>query len=79
VWTGSLWVPIIAHTLNNSTVVLFNYLSNTGVIPEGYGDNLGLPAEGGIPWLAIISFIASVALAIASHYHYTRAHNDEQR
>lgn len=79
VWTGNLWVPIIAHTLNNSTVVLFNYLSNTGVIPEGYGDNLGLPAEGGIPWLAIISFIASVALAIATHYHYTRAHNDEQR
>ena len=71
VWTGSLWVPIIAHTLNNSTVVLMSYLSNKGVIPEGFGDNLGLPAAGSFPWLAVASLIASIALAISVHVYYT--------
>ena len=71
VWTGSLWVPIIAHTLNNSLVVVFSYLSNIGVVPEGFGDNLGLPADGGFPWIALISFIACLALAIWSHHHFT--------
>ena len=71
VWTGSLWVPIIAHTLNNSTVVLMSYLSNKGVIPEGFGDNLGLPAAGSFPWLATCSLIASLALAISVHAFYT--------
>ena len=64
VWTRSLWVPIIAHTLNNSTVVVFGYLTNRGTVPEGYGDNLGLPLDGELPWLAIMSLVASLAIAI---------------
>lgn len=71
VWTGCLWVPIIAHTLNNSSVVLFSYLTNVGVMPEGYGDNLGIPQEGGFPWLAVVSIIASIALALWAHRHFT--------
>ena len=71
VWTGSLWVPIIAHTLNNSTVVLMSYLSNMGVLPEGFGDNLGLPVADSFPWLATCSLIASLALAISVHVFYT--------
>lgn len=74
-WTRSLWVPIIAHTLNNSTVVIFSYLSNTGIVNEGYGENIGIPADGNMPWLAIVSFIASIALALWAHRHYT--HQDE--
>lgn len=70
VWTGSLWVPIIAHTLNNSTVVLFSYLTNKGLIPEGYGDNLGLPAPGALPWLAIASLVASILLAVWAHRQF---------
>ena len=66
VWTRSLWVPIIAHTLNNSTVVLFSYMTNRGIVPEGYGDNLGLPAEGSMPWLAIASTVASILLAVCA-------------
>ncbi len=69
VWTGSLWVPIIAHTLNNSTVVVFSYLTNKGVLPEGYGDNLGLPEPGALPWLAIASVAVSIAIAVWAHRH----------
>lgn len=64
VWSRSLWVPIIAHTLNNSTVVFFSYLTNKGIVPEGYGDNIGLPAEGAFPWLALVSLVASITVAI---------------
>ena len=69
VWSRSLWVPIIAHTLNNSTVVLFSYLANKGVVAKDFGDNLGLPAEGAFPWLAVVSLIVSLAIAVWAHRH----------
>lgn len=69
VWTQRLWVPIIAHTLNNSTVVLMSYLAGKGVVPDGYADHLGVPVDGGMPWLALLSGLVSVALAIwTGHY-----------
>lgn len=70
VWTRSLWAPIIAHTLNNATVVVMTFLSNRGFISEGYGDHFGLPSPGSLPWLAIASLIASVALAVWAHHHF---------
>ena len=72
VWTRSLWVPIIAHTLNNSTVVVFSYLSNKGVVSEDCVDKLGLPEAGSFPWLALFSLIACLALAFWSHRYFTR-------
>ena len=72
VWTGSLWVPIIAHTLNNSTVVLMSYLSNKGVIPEDFGDNLGLPAAGSFPWLATCSLFVSIAIILWANNYFTK-------
>ena len=72
VWTRSLWVPIIAHTLNNSTVVVFSYLSNKGVVSEDFVDKLGLPEAGSFPWLALFSLIACLALAFWSHRYFTR-------
>ena len=72
VWTGSLWVSIIAHTLNNSTVVGMSYLSNKGVIPEGFSDNLGLPAAGSFPWLATCSLIVSIAIILWANNYFTK-------
>lgn len=73
VWTRSLWVPIIAHTLNNSTVVVMNYLSNKGIVPEGFGDNLGVPADGSFPWLALLSLLLSIFIAVWAN-RYFRTH-----
>lgn len=70
VWTRSLWVPIIAHTLNNATVVVMTFLSNRGIVPEGYGDTLGLPESGSFPWLAIASIIAALGIALWTYRHY---------
>ncbi len=69
VWSRSLWVPIIAHTLNNSSVVIFSYLANKGAVSEGFGDHLGLPAQGAFPWVAIASLIVSLAVAVWAHRH----------
>ena len=39
-WTGSLWVPIFAHFLNNASVVVASFLSNLGLIKTDY-ENFG--------------------------------------
>jgi membrane protease YdiL (CAAX protease family) len=79
VWTRSLWVPIIAHTLNNSTVVVMSYLANKGVVAEDFGDHLGLPADGGFPWLAMASVVVSVALAVWAHQQYKPTEKQHQQ
>lgn len=34
VWTGTIWVPVLAHFINNSIAVTFYFLFNRGVISE---------------------------------------------
>ena len=56
VWTGSLWVPIVMHFVNNGMAVLLYYiLSSKGVsIDTNYADTLG---AGTTWWLGIISLL----------------------
>ena len=56
VWTGSLWVPIVMHFVNNGMAVLVYYiLSSKGVaIDTNYADTLG---AGTTWWLGIISLL----------------------
>lgn len=82
VWTRSLWVPIIAHTLNNGSVVLFSYLANKGMVADDFGDHLGVPADGAFPWLAVTSILATIGVAVWAHHYF--GHNashdhDEER
>ncbi len=35
-WTGSIWVPIFAHFINNATAVIISYLSQRGIVDESY-------------------------------------------
>jgi len=37
-WTGSLWVPVFAHLLNNGSAVIISFLANRGTISSGYED-----------------------------------------
>ncbi len=66
VWTRSLWVPVVAHALNNSVVVIAEHFAenknNTFDL-----DNLGVPAAGQFPWLAVASAVATVALVLLAH------------
>lgn len=37
-WTGSLWIPVFAHFINNASAVFISYLANLGIIEAGYED-----------------------------------------
>lgn len=56
VWTGSLWVPIVMHFVNNGMAVLVYYiLSSKGVAMDtNYADTLG---AGTTWWLGVISLL----------------------
>lgn len=63
VWTRSLWVPIAAHALNNSMVVVFSWLTDTHRMTLDI-DHVGVPTDGQWPWLALASALGWVALAM---------------
>ncbi|PKQ60534.1 hypothetical protein BZG02_18900 [Labilibaculum filiforme] len=50
VWTKSLWVPILAHLINNGMAVCMSYFINKGKIPEDIeqfgGNHAGIWASG---------------------------------
>ncbi|MCF0181829.1 MAG: CPBP family intramembrane metalloprotease [Muribaculaceae bacterium] len=77
VWTRSLWVPMIAHTLNNATVVVAAYLVNNGIVGEGALDHLGVPQDDAFPLLALVSAIATVALVAFAHRQLFFKKNDK--
>lgn len=66
VWSGSLWVPVIAHALNNSVVVISSYFYPT--TPEAANaietsfETIGIPTDGDFPKLAFISLILTCFL-----------------
>ena len=63
-WTGSLWCSAFAHALNNSLVVIFAWLQNSGVMSDNI-ENLGV-CEAGFPWFFAISLIIT---AVFIRYH----------
>lgn len=67
-WSGEVWTPIIAHTLNNGAVVVCTFLANNHYINSNYLETLGLPGEGEKPWLAVASAMVT-ALVIYIFMH----------
>ena len=37
-WTGSIWIPVFAHFLNNGSAVIISFLANRGTVSSGYED-----------------------------------------
>lgn len=77
VWTRSLWVPVFAHFLNNSIVVVASYLSPTDDGSSNPIDNIGLPAPGELPWLAILSAVATVAFIVMAAKYFSAKNDDD--
>ena len=57
-WTGSLWVAVFAHALNNSIVVVFTALVDGGSVSSGV-NSFGVAGAGEVPWDAITSAAAT--------------------
>ncbi len=66
IWTGSVWVPILAHFLNNGMVLLGQYLYNSGVFNQ---DPSEIGKTDSWVWL-ILSIIATFILSL--WYYKTR-------
>ena len=59
-WTGSIWVPIIAHTTNNAMSTIFSFMENREIQiinPESAGTNE-------TEWYNIISLLLIISCAI---------------
>lgn len=62
VWSGNIWLPILAHFLNNATAVVVYHFMGKGAIsvdPEAVGTNSPFG------WMAILSLIVVVAILFA--------------
>lgn len=67
VWSGSLWLPIIAHFINNAAAVMVYYFHNVGAT-ETPAENFGNVDN---TLLFIVSLLASAALMFMI-YHLNR-------
>ncbi len=63
-WSGEVWTPAIAHSLNNGLVVIFTFLSNNHYIDDNFVETMGVPEKGQMPWLAIASAVATVIVIV---------------
>lgn len=64
VWSGSLWLPIIAHFINNAAAVMVYYFYNVGAT-ETPAENFGNVDN---TLLFIVSLLASAALMFMIYY-----------
>ena len=60
-WTGSLWIPIFAHFIQNGLVVTVTYLGQQGIIGGDY-ENFG--STGNIPVILVSLIISAFILYI---------------
>ncbi len=67
VWSGSIWIPILAHFINNGTVVLITFLNSKGLITES-------PEEFGT-FESPILLITSIALTILICWLFHKTRN----
>lgn len=55
VWSGEVWTPIIAHALNNGSIVLLTFLANQHQVNNNYVETTGA----GDHWLALGSVLST--------------------
>lgn len=68
-WSGSLWVPVVGHAINNTAVVVLIWLKEQGTASSI--DSVGV-AESGVPYAAIASVLATLALMIVFRAYNAR-------
>lgn len=60
-WSGTLWVPVAAHVLNNCAVVTSTWLNTR----YGVGDALQTAGAEGSDWLVGVSLVLTVIVVVA--------------
>ena len=68
-WSGSLWLPIIAHFVNNATAVVAFYLLDKGMISKDI-DKVGTSSDGSTYMVLVsIFFLYLFFRSLYLHYH----------
>lgn len=68
VWSGSIWLPIVAHFVNNTTAVVVYYLMHKNIVPGGYDEIGSTPTD--YPWIFIsIIFLGVLIYLIRRNSH----------
>jgi len=76
VWGGSLWVPIIAHFINNASAVVVAYLYQNGTIDQDFNE-IGTPSEGN-SYIALISLVFVITLMRSFYIRETRLNSENK-
>ena len=58
VWTGSMWIPMLMHFVNNALAVLLYFMSNRSGWDMDQVDSIGV---GDTLWLGIVSLVITIA------------------
>jgi membrane protease YdiL (CAAX protease family) len=56
-WTGNLWVPIVAHIFNNGFAVVMYYLANTQVMDAEVAEMEHFPTS-----VVLVSFVLTAGM-----------------
>ena len=59
-WRGEVWTPIIAHALNNGSVVVVTFLANKKIITSNWIENIGV----GKPLYALLSIAVTMVVIV---------------
>jgi uncharacterized protein len=71
-WSGNLWVPVLAHFVNNGLSLLFLYLYQTGYSP------VDVESTEAFPWTYILIFaVLGTFLIVRFRNHYANPLPDE--
>jgi membrane protease YdiL (CAAX protease family) len=64
VWSGSIWIPIFVHFMNNAFAVVIAFLDKRGLISTDY-ESFGSSAN---PWIIILSFFIMLGLLLIIYW-----------
>ncbi len=78
VWSGSLWLPIVAHAFNNITTVFVTWLYNKGCI-DSDPNQLGASMTPLDTIVAITSVIATIGMIIYLKKSFSQTSCDEKQ
>lgn len=64
-WSGNIWIPALAHAVNNSIVIISDWCIRQGIVYENF-DMLGV-SQDSFPFVALISAILTGLAIYACH------------
>jgi len=70
-WSGTLWLPVIAHFVNNGTAVVAYFLLNKGMVSKDI-DKVGTSSDGS-SYLVLLSIVFLILLFRSLYFQYKRA------